>query len=220
MSETTITTASCAAPFMSAETDKLFAAFAAFQAEVEQPKRKSNNPYFRSKYADLTECVTTAQPFLAKHGLSVTQLCAGDRLLTLLLHTSGQWLKSEMPFPVDRYTDPQKLGSAMTYFRRYAYCALLGLSAEPDDDANSISENAQQAAARQGLKQPPKPKAPAYTPEQLDWAMNEVQKCATYDEYKAATRRVLEKVPALNCKDTPFFDLCCMINQNLKPAQS
>ena len=102
------------------------------------PKTKENS-YFSSKYADLDTIWDTVRKPLTDNGLALVQTTAENDqgipfLETLLLHTSGEWIKSELALnPVK--SDPQSMGSAITYARRYAMSAMLGVSAEDDDDA-------------------------------------------------------------------------------------
>lgn len=116
---------------------ELAAALAAFQAEVENVKKDSTNPFFKSKYASLENIIDTVRPFLAKHGLAFSQLPSGENeLSTTLIHKSGEWLSATAKInPKD--TSPQAQGSAITYMRRYALSALLGLATEDDDDGNA-----------------------------------------------------------------------------------
>jgi hypothetical protein len=85
----------------------------------------------------LQDVLNSVREPLAKHGLSVTQMTqefAGQvELVTLLLHSSGQWLRSVYPVKA-RTEKPQEFGSAMTYARRYTLSALLGIASEEDDD--------------------------------------------------------------------------------------
>lgn len=123
--------------------DSLNAALSAAQGEFEAVDKTSANPFFKSKFAPLPEVVKAASPILAKHGLSVWQgpdthegLDGGQVLWTVVLHSSGQYIGSAMSMhPVK--DDPQAQGSAITYARRYAYMAALGLVADEDDDAES-----------------------------------------------------------------------------------
>jgi len=129
---------------------ELAKALVAAQAEFSAVPKGSNNPFFKSKYAALPDVVASASPVLAKHGLAVTQgiTCAivhdtnasrlVDTLTTTLLHTSGQYLQSEMVLHLPK-SDPQGQGSAVTYARRYSYMAILGLVADDDDDGNAAS---------------------------------------------------------------------------------
>ena len=109
---------------------------AAFQAEMPAVPKTSANPFFNSKYADLADVVKVSAPVAAKHGLSVTQLPGHGTLWTYLLHESGEFIASEMDLKVTK-DDSQALGSALTYARRYSYCAALGIVADEDDDGNA-----------------------------------------------------------------------------------
>jgi hypothetical protein len=135
---------------------ELFSALVAFQAEVGTVAKDANNPFFKSTYADLPAVKAAAQPVLAKHSLGVIQepsyrvLSEGkvvDTLITTVIHTSGQSRTSTMILrPVK--TDPQAQGSAITYAKRYAFMAVLGLVADADDDGNAASGAAKPKAAR------------------------------------------------------------------------
>lgn len=119
-------------------------ALAKFQAEVENPPNTADNPFFKSKYAPLPDILNDVRPLLASHGLSVIQMPGGDgesiTVTTTLLHASGEWIESEpltLPSTPDnkgKYT-AQGAGSAITYGRRYALAAMLGISGEDDDGA-------------------------------------------------------------------------------------
>ena len=124
--------------------NELAKALAAFQAEVPAIPKANENPFFHSKYSDLKDAVATASPIATKHGLCVSQHPGsnerGDTLDTILLHTSGQFIESQMDLHAIK-PDPQGQGSALTYARRYAYMAALGLvsSESEDDDGNAAS---------------------------------------------------------------------------------
>ena len=128
---------------------ELGAALAAAQAEMTGAKRDSENPFFKSKYADLASVREACLPALNKHGLSVCQLprlvSGGEgawivEVETLLLHSSGEWLRDTIAVPVTK-ADAQGVGSAITYARRYALGALAGVASE-DDDGNAASKPA------------------------------------------------------------------------------
>jgi hypothetical protein len=108
-------------------------ALLAFQSEVENVKKDGNNPYFKSKYATLENILDTIKPTLAKCGLSFSQFPDGDGLTTILMHTSGEFLKANTKMTLRDQT-PQGQGSAITYMRRYALSAVLGIATEEDDD--------------------------------------------------------------------------------------
>ena len=107
-------------------------------------------------YAPLDAILGAVGPALTKHGLALVQMLDGGALVTLLMHESGASLEGRAPLPP--MDDIQSFGSAITYLRRYAIQALLGIAAEEDDDGNRASGNAAGPARR------PRP-APASTPE-------------------------------------------------------
>ena len=121
--------------------DKLGEALAAAQSELDGAKADSTNPFFNSSYADLHTCIKSSFPFLSKNGLSISQGTDWDGksffVTRLLIHKSGQWLRSKIKMPAD--PNPQKIGSVITYGRRYGLSAMVGI-AQHDDDANSVSK--------------------------------------------------------------------------------
>lgn len=146
---------------MSEQTNDLFAAFAKFQGELENVTKDTQGHGY--KYADLAACIQAAKHMLAKHGLAVTQLMGGTAtertLITMMTHSSGQWMRSE--FVMEKANlqggagknPAQVLGSAITYMRRYAYAAIIGLAQEDDDAACNTPRNnrSQQQQKQTGL---------------------------------------------------------------------
>lgn len=136
--------------------DQLAAALVKAQSEFPTIPKNSVNPFFHSNYADLGDVKAVAGPILSKHGLGVAQfpttLASGPGLTTILLHESGQFLSDTMPLLLAK-ADSQGQGSAITYARRYAYMAALGLVADEDDDGNASTDRGhyqnQQGAAPQ-----------------------------------------------------------------------
>jgi hypothetical protein len=118
---------------------KLAKALCEFQGRIGKIKKDSSNPFFKSKYASLSTILSTIQEPLTESGLSFVQFPAGQHgLTTLLMHESGEYLsESYVMTPVKN--DPQGLGSSITYQRRYALGAVLGLNIDDDDDANAAS---------------------------------------------------------------------------------
>jgi hypothetical protein len=122
--------------------NELATALAKAQGAMENAKKDSENPFFHSKYADLASVIDAAKKPLADNGLSVLQLTSSDvetvKVNTILLHSSGQWIGETLSLrPVK--PDPQGLGSAITYGRRYSYSAIIGMASEEDDDGNAAS---------------------------------------------------------------------------------
>lgn len=109
---------------------------------LENAQKDKTNPFFKSKYADLTEIFGVCRKPLAENGLVVIQttMVINDKtyMITRLIHTSGQWIKGVYPLnPIKN--DPQGYGSAVTYARRYTLSAIIGITAE-DDDGNKASK--------------------------------------------------------------------------------
>ena len=125
----------------SCKIDKLAGALAKAQGEMGGVKKGSVNPFYKSNYADINDCLEVALPALSKHGLAVTQgnefnTVDGYYITTMLIHESGQWLKSKVRIPLGGKKDAQAIGGACTYGRRYGLAAMVGL-AQVDDDGNS-----------------------------------------------------------------------------------
>jgi hypothetical protein len=140
------------------EIDQLAAALVSAQAEFSAVPKTSDNPFFRSKYADIATVVSHAQPILAKHGLAVSQhptVVDGEpSLTTYLIHSSGQFISSTMKLCAAKM-DPQGQGAAITYARRFAYQAVLGLVADEDDDGNAASSAPVAKTYKATVKKPP-----------------------------------------------------------------
>jgi len=121
--------------------DKLAAALTKAQSEMKGAEKKSVNPFFNSGYADLHTVIESSFPHLTKYGLSVIQ--GNDSkpgeffVTTMLLHESGQWIKSRLKMPIEKVT-AQSIGSTITYGRRYGLSAITGI-AQYDDDGNAAS---------------------------------------------------------------------------------
>ena len=121
---------------------KLVTALVQVQGEVKSAVKDAENPYFHSKYATLGAVWESCRALLNKNGLAVIQTTevVGDRvaLVSTLAHTSGEWIKGRLLLmPVK--SDPQGIGSAISYARRYCLAALLGIVADEDDDGNAAT---------------------------------------------------------------------------------
>jgi hypothetical protein len=131
---------------------ELAKALAVAQGEIQNAKKDSENPFFKSKYADLAAVRDACQGPFSKNGLAVIQtpksVITEDATIigleTLLCHSSGEWVSEELS-AVPVKTDPQGIGSCITYLRRYALASFAGVAAE-DDDGNEASHPAQQPA--------------------------------------------------------------------------
>lgn len=146
----------------SPEIDRIAAALAKAQGAIEGAKKDSDNPFFKSRYADLASVWAACRSQLATVGISVIQIpngtgnvrplkCFGkndeplpdgegaeQRLTTLLMHASGQWIGGTFTMVAGDVT-PQAAGSCITYMRRYSLAAMVGVAPE-DDDGNAASK--------------------------------------------------------------------------------
>lgn len=128
----------------SEQVNELAAALAKAQGQLEGAKKSSNNPFFKSKYADLAECWNTCREALTANEISVIQMPEeineNGRLniTTMLAHSSGQYISSTLTMTVTKL-DPQAIGSAITYGRRYALAAMVGLAQEDDDGEKAMA---------------------------------------------------------------------------------
>ena len=120
---------------------ELATALSKFQGEISNPANTATNPFFKSKYAPLETVLNTVRPILSKHGLSVIQapFTEGEHVVitTTLLHESGEFMEFPPLSLKMEKVSAQGAGSAITYGRRYAVSAILGISSEDDDDGNS-----------------------------------------------------------------------------------
>jgi hypothetical protein len=121
---------------------KIATALAAFQSTGTTVAKDGTNPHFRSTFATLPNVIETIRQPLEAHGLSFAQFPDGDGLTTVLMHISGEWIKATAHLTIEKPT-PQAHQSAITYMRRNALLAALGLPTEDDDDGNEASKPSQ-----------------------------------------------------------------------------
>jgi hypothetical protein len=118
-----------------------------FHKKVEVIKKDSQNPFFNSKYASLSNILNVINPVLIECGLNIMHLPTGEgKLRVILSHISGAYIMTtfDMKIPKD---EPQGLGSAITYSRRYAIGAILNLNIEDDSDGNRKNPASPSSAA-------------------------------------------------------------------------
>ena len=119
---------------------KLAKALKEAQKEMGGAIKDSNNPFYKSSYADLTAVLKTVKEPLAKHGFSFCQFPISDEngvgVCTRLMHETGEYIENEFVLPLSK-PDPQAAGAAITYARRYALASVLGIP-QVDDDAESL----------------------------------------------------------------------------------
>lgn len=132
------------------------AALVKAQGEYGPALKSSQNPHYKSKYADLASCVEAVVGALNKHGIAFMQRvlpCAsGVTVETLFIHTSGETISSgALHVPVQK-NDAQGYGSALTYARRYSLMSACGIAPE-DDDGNAASAKEAPAAPPKQIRQ-------------------------------------------------------------------
>jgi hypothetical protein len=133
--------------------NEIAGALAKAQGAMKPAVKDANNPHFKSKYADLASNVEAARAPLADNGIAVLQeATTGERgisVATRLVHSSGQWIAFDpLTVPLSKQ-DAHGVGSALTYARRYALGAALGLVAEDDDGNAAVSHPPQTRALPQ-----------------------------------------------------------------------
>lgn len=149
----------------SEQINELAAALAKAQAAIKPAAKDAKNPHFNSRYADLAGVWAACREPLSANGLSVVQMPVDSEagrvaLVTTLLHASGQWISSMVSTRLQK-DDAQGVGSALTYLRRYALAAMVGVVADEDDDGNGASGK----AADKPTRAAPATYTPAVAPE-------------------------------------------------------
>jgi hypothetical protein len=111
-----------------------------FHVKVDKISKDANNPFFKSKYASLSNILESIQDALTESGLSFVQFPEGEHeLTTLLMHAeSGEYTQGTYKMTPKDNT-PQGIGSCITYQKRYALAAILGLNIDEDDDGNKAT---------------------------------------------------------------------------------
>ncbi len=121
----------------SEEVNEIFGALAKAQGEMQHAVKNKKNPFFKSHYADIAAIIDACRKPLADNALSINQsprqVNGQWLMITKMGHVSGQWIEAEMPIICEKNT-AQAYGSGMSYARRYALAALLGIAAEDEDD--------------------------------------------------------------------------------------
>lgn len=135
---------------MSEDIAELATALSKAQGEILDASKGAENPYFKSKYADLAAVRSVIREPMAKHGLSLVQLPktvdGGVEVQTMLLHSSGQYITSNLFMPAAK-NDAHGIGSAITYARRYSIMSIMSLATE-DDDGNAAVDSVKRQPAK------------------------------------------------------------------------
>ena len=157
--------------------DQLAKALSAVQKQVKPVAFNSVNPFLKNKYADLGAVIEACKQALYDNGFAVTQLATNDGGIgveTVLMHESGQWISSTISLPLGDEKGKslaQVAGSIVTYLRRYALAAIVGLYADEDSDGNSTTQH----ATAQGGSPATKPGKPVPQPLAKPWYENALE---------------------------------------------
>tara|TARA_R110000787_G_scaffold74087_6_gene164836 strand:- start:35 stop:685 length:651 start_codon:yes stop_codon:yes gene_type:complete len=120
----------------SEKTGEFFTAFIKAQSVMGGAVKDAKNPFFKSNYADLTSVIKAIKEPFASNDLGYMQFPIGKDghigIYTKIFHKSDQWVESEFTIPLTK-VDPQAVGSVLTYFRRYALQAMVGIPSVDDD---------------------------------------------------------------------------------------
>jgi len=144
------------------EMKSIYTALVKAQMQIKGAVKDSTNPAYRSKYADLGSVMDAVRDALHKNDLAVIQLSrmhesGAPVLVTRIIHTSGEHIEGEYPLVCKDPTHPQQLGSAVTYARRYALAAALGVVQEDDDGNTAAGHTAGHTTAQTSAPNPAKP---------------------------------------------------------------
>ena len=122
---------------MSTEGKNIHDELLVIQKKIGTMTKDVTNPFYKSQYFDINSLIREVRPVLEEHGIVLTQPIIDDKVYSILTHLkTHQTIESSLKLP--EIQDPQKIGSAITYYRRYTLASLLALEAE-DDDGNKAS---------------------------------------------------------------------------------
>ena len=189
---------------------ELFKAIAAFQATRPKAAMDGTNPHFRSRYATLESVTDTARQ-ATKHGLSAIQLVNGDEVITMLCHESGEYVQSCTRVMASKQ-NAHGYGSGITYARRYALAAILGIVNDPDDDGNAAASSP--PAKKEGFDDVPFDDGvqdPAGTPEEQRKAKHHPQ----WEENRGRFCAILSME-----LDIDYYELCSFLESKGLPRPS
>jgi hypothetical protein len=183
---------------ISSTIEALAKALSLAQGAMKDSPRSGKGNY--GKYSTLADCLDVLRDVLTKNGLSVVQLPKVDEfgchLETILMHTSGQLIQSTLSCkPVS--LDPQKIGSAITYMRRYSLSAILGLA--PEDDDGESASNLHRGPQPADQKPPVNPQAQTYVPATDTYPVDNY--VIDFGKFKGKTLQQVAKKDLINYAD-------------------
>ena len=171
---------------------KLALALSKAQSKITGALTDSNNPFFKSKYADLASVMDAIRIPFAENELAVTQLVQENDskhfLVTMLMHSSGEYVTSTYPLVIKDLNNPQAIGSVVTYARRYTLAAIAGV-AQVDDDGEAANNRIHEVKEKKPL--------PNYAPTK---AANHIEILADPKLEKTVTEAQLKRLYAIQQK--------------------
>jgi hypothetical protein len=185
---------------MSEQINELAEALAKAQGAVDNAAKASNNPHFKSKYADLAAVREAIREPLSSNGLSYVQFLRGENgaieIETMLMHKSGQYLADTLRIPLSK-NDAQGIGSAASYGRRYALMAVVGIaSSEDDDDGNAAVRGNGNRHSPPPPAAPPEPTASEKgTAEEIETAFDSAETMPALEAIRVELAPDIEKLP-------------------------
>lgn len=212
--------------YQSESINELAQALAKAQGEMSAATKDCSNPFFNSKYADLNSVWNACREPLSKNGLSIIQTTepieGGHNLNTILVHSSGQWIKSSLNMVLDLSPQINKfgkevkpnplhlMGSYLTYYRRYALAAIVGVAPDEDEDGNlaSNSKHFKQEALLEKL----------ITSEQAIELRSVIGKCSA--GYKKHISDFLQKSNLKDLSQLPQSQFHVLLNQAMEQSKT
>ena len=170
----------------SESTAAIAAALAKAHLEIENPELDGVNPHFKSRFSTLAAVLNAVRKPLARNGIAMMQSVAIEEgrvaVTTSLMHSSGEWLREMMAFPIPNNATVQQAGACVTYLRRYSLISLCGIVGDPNEDDDGESDrqereeqrkrDAQQRAVQHRASAKPAPAKPAPAPAQATGTMD------------------------------------------------
>lgn len=164
------------------------------KAEFNPIQKDGTNPHYKRKYATLDAVLDAVTHALGKHGLVIiqtTEIFEGKTVLrTHIFHESGENITSTYPLP--EISDSQKFGAALTYARRYAVCAILSVTADEDNDAESVAN-----------------------PKKTEQAQNNIRPRKENQQYRIQPPKQAVAAPSINPKDLRVKEVRTLLNYPL-----
>ena len=163
----------------SEQINELAKGLALFRANLKQPFKDANNPFFKSKYVPLENVTEVIDKALVDTGVTYVQVPVNGEggmvgVSTTVLHSSGQWLEFPPFLLKPDKANPQGYGSSITYARRYSLSSVFGVTSDNDDDGNAASGNGKQPARQ--AKAPANPQMDDNTRQTLNTTYADLKK--------------------------------------------